>query len=151
IPASIEVCGKDSYRAFYQHTLQVHDRTPLTNHMGLRVLISQGVGMGPSSGRAMYVTDGKLEDPFQVWMAMRNARYDKYKPVAWAIVALSIAFFAWCLRRVKSMWIALCLGQIFVILMSQLTSYYYAFLIITAPLTRARRQIEVPYVGLAAL
>ena len=99
----------------------------------------------------MYVKDNKLEDPFQMWKEMRNERYDKYKPVAWAIIALSLAFFAWVMRRVKSMWIALCLGQIFIILMSQLTSYYYAFLIITAPLTRVRRQIEVPYLGLAAL
>ncbi len=151
LPASVYVCGKGSYPAFYKHTLEGHDRTPLTNHMGLRVLISQGVGTGPSSGRAMYVTDNKLEDPFQVWQEMRNARYDKYKPVGWAIIALSLAFFAWSMRKVKSMWIALCVGQIFIILMSQLTSYYYAFLIITAPLTRVRRQIEVPYLGLAAL
>src|SRR6185437_2282278 len=110
-----------------------------------------GVGMGPSSGREMYVADNKLEDPYQVWQEMRNARYDKYKFVAWAIIALSIALFAYAVRRTKSMWIALCLGQIFIILMSQLTSYYYAFLIITAPLARVRRQIELPYVGLAAL
>ena len=107
--------------------------------------------MGPSSGRETYVADDKLEDPYQVWMKMRNARYDRYKPVAWAIIAVSLAFFAWAVRRVKSMWIALCLGQIFIILMSQLTSYYYAFLIITAPLARVRREIELPYVGLAAL
>jgi len=25
--------GKDSYQSFYKHTLEVHDRTPLTNHM----------------------------------------------------------------------------------------------------------------------
>jgi len=48
------------------------------------------------------------------------------------------------------MWIALCLAQIFIILMSQLTSYYYAFLIITAPLTKVKRQLEIPYLLLAA-
>jgi hypothetical protein len=150
IPASIKVCGKDSYPNFIRH-IEVHDRTPLTNHMGLRVLIAQNVGFGPRSGRAMYTKDDRLADPFEVWKRMRNDRYDKYRPVAYVIVALSLAFFAWIVRRVKSMWIALCLGQIFIILLSQLTSYYYAFLIVTAPLTRARRQIEVPLVGLAVL
>ena len=151
IPASVYVCGKDSYPHFYEHTLKVHDRTPLTNHMGLRVLISHKIGTGPSSGRAMYVKDDKLPDPFETWKRLRNERYDKYKGVAYAVIALSLVFFAFVVRRVKSMWIALCLGQIFIILLSQLTSYYYAFLIITAPLTRAKRQIEAPLLGLAAL
>jgi hypothetical protein len=151
LPASIQVCGKDAYAHFYQHTLQQHDRQPLTNHMGLRVLIAHKLGVGPSSGRAIYVEDNKLADPFEVWKRMRNERWDKYKAVAYVIVALSLAFFVWIVRRVKSMWIALCLGQIFIILMSQLTSYYYAFMIITAPLTRARRQIEIPLLGLAAV
>ncbi len=150
IPASIQICGKDSYAHFYEH-IKEHDRTPLTNHMGLRVLISHNVGTGPSSGRAMYTKDDKLADPFEVWKRMRNARYDKYRGVAYAIIALSLAFFVWVVRRVKSMWIALCLGQIFIILLSQLTSYYYAFMIITAPLTKAKRQLEVPIVGLAAV
>jgi hypothetical protein len=150
IPASIKVCGKDSYPNFIQH-IQAHDRTPLTNHMGLRVLIAQNVGFGPRSGRAIYTADDNLVDPFEGWRRMRNERYDKYRGVAYFIVALSLAFFAWIVRRVKSMWIALCLGQIFIILLSQLTSYYYAFLIITAPLTRARRQLEVPLVGLAVV
>jgi hypothetical protein len=151
IPASIQLCGKDAYKDFYRHTLQVHDRTPLTNHMGLRVLISHKIGTGPASGRAMYVKDDRLQDPFEVWKRMRNDRYDKYKYVAYAITALSLAFFVWIVRRVRSMWIALCLGQIFIILMSQLTSYYYAFLVITAPLTKAKKQIEIPFLGLAAV
>src|SRR4030095_16318926 len=28
------------YKIFYEHTIQTHDRTPLTNHMGLRVIVS---------------------------------------------------------------------------------------------------------------
>ncbi|MFT3768388.1 MAG: hypothetical protein QM820_23315 [Minicystis sp.] len=151
IPASVKLCGRDAYRDFYRHTLEVHDRTPLTNHMGLRVLVAHKIGTGPSSGRAMYVSDNKALDPFEVWKKLRNERYDKYRGVAYAIIALSLAFFVWVGRRVKTMWIALCLGQIFIILMSQLTSYYYAFLVITAPLTRVKRQIEVPFLGLAAL
>ncbi len=160
IPWSLHVCGRDVYKDFAQHTLEVHDKTPLTNHMGLRVLIGQkvpfeipvlGIGMGPTSGRVKYVKDDKLADPFSVFMSMRNNRYAKYKPVAYGIVALSFIFFAMVVRRIKSMWIAQCLAQIFIILMSQLTNYYYAFMILFAPLTKAKRQLEVPLFGFAAL
>ena len=151
IPVSLAVSGKDSYQQFYKHTLQVHDRTPLTNHMGLRVLVAHNIGSGPASGRMKYTKDAKLADPFEVWKTMRNDRYDRYKPVAYGVVALSFLYFAWVTRRVKSMWIALCLGQIFIILLSQLTCYYYSFMILAAPLTRVKKGIEAPLFGFAAL
>lgn len=170
IPASLAVAGKDAYQQFYKHTLQVHDQTPLTNHMGLRVLVGQKtpieingrvggveipswlkIGVGPSSGRMEYTRDNKLNDPFEVWKRMRNERYAKYKWVAYAIIAASFAYFTYVCRRVKSLWIATCLAQIFIILGSQLTCYYYSFMILMAPLTRVKRQLEVPLFGLAAL
>jgi hypothetical protein len=151
VPASMKVCGADSYTQFARHTLEVHDRTPLTNHMGLRVLISHNIIPGPASGRMKYTKDDKLIDPFEVWKRMRNERYAKYRFVAYGIVALSLAFFAWVIRRVKTTWVVLCLSQIFIILLSQLTCYYYTFMVLTAPLTRVKRQIEVPLLGFTAL
>jgi hypothetical protein len=151
IPTSVYVAGKDSYQSFYKHTLEVHDRTPLTNHMGLRVLISDNVGSDWKSGRMKYTKDTKLTDPFKVWKDMRNARYDKYKLVAYAIILLTLGYFAWVCRRIKNMWVAQCLAQVFVILMSQLTCYYYSFMILVAPLTKVRRDIEAPLFGLALL
>jgi hypothetical protein len=166
IPASIQVAGKDSYREFYRHTLEVHDRTPLTNHMGLRVLVSQKlpfeiavhkgpvdfeINTGQQSGRMKYTKDDKLTDPFDLWKRMRNDRYAKLKVAAYAIVALSFLSFAFVVRRIKSMWIAQCLAQIFIILLAQLTSYYYAFMILVGPLTKAKRALEAPIFGFAAL
>ncbi|HVY46884.1 MAG TPA: hypothetical protein VHB21_13445 [Minicystis sp.] len=151
IPTSIAVAGKDSYTSFYKHTLEVHDRTPLTNHMGLRVLISHNVGSDIHSGRMKYTKDTKLADPFEVWKRMRNERYDKYKWVGYIITLVSLLYFAWVCRRIKNMWVAQCLGQVFVILMSQLTCYYYSFMILIAPLTKLRRDIEAPLFGLALL
>jgi hypothetical protein len=117
----------------------------------LRVLVAHNVGSGPASGRMKYTKDTKLADPFEVWKTMRNDRYDKYKLVAYGIVGLSFLYFAWVTRRVKSMWVALCLGQIFIILLSQLTCYYYSFMILAAPLTRVKKGIEAPLFGFAAL
>jgi hypothetical protein len=173
IPLSLHVAGRDAYQQFFHHTIQVHDQTPLTNHMGLRVLIAQKtpfeineptlkigsseiklpirVGVGGSSGRMKYTQDGKLRDPFEVWKRMRNERYAKYRYAAYAIIALSFAFFVYVVRRVRSMWIAQCLAQIWIILLSQLTCYYYSFMILAAPLTKVKRNIEAPLFGLAAL
>jgi hypothetical protein len=119
--------------------------------MGLRVLVAHDVGSGPASGRMKYTKDAKLADPFLVWKTMRNDRYDRYKLVAFGIVGLSFLYFAWVTQRIKSMWIALCLGQIFIILLSQLTCYYYSFMILAAPLTRVKKGIEAPLFGFAAL
>ncbi|APR78175.1 Hypothetical protein A7982_03522 [Minicystis rosea] len=160
IPASIKVAGPNSYKEFYRHTLEVHDRTPLTNHMGLRVMLSQkvpfeiqplGIGTGPDSGREKYSKDDKLTDPYLGWKRMRIDRYHKLRPVAYGLVALTLAFFALVARRLRSMWMAACLAQIFIILMSQLTSYYYVFMILLAPLTRVKRNLEVPIFGFAIL
>ncbi|MFO0757937.1 MAG: hypothetical protein U0359_15680 [Byssovorax sp.] len=150
-PVATLKVGLDAYRQFYKHTLEVHDRTPLTNHMGLRVLISHNVGSGIESGRMKYTKDVKLVDPFEVWKRMRNDRYAKYRYVAYGIIALSLAGFYWVVRRIRSMWIAECLGQVFIILLSQLTCYYYSFMILSAPLTRVKKGIEAPLFGFAAL
>ncbi len=151
IAASLVVVGKNSYQEFYQHTIKVHDMTPLTNHMGLRVLVGHNVGQGKESGRMKYTKDVSLVDPFERWKSMRNERYAKYKYVAYAIIAASFGLFVWVTRRVKSLWIAQCLGQIWIILLSQLTCYYYSFMILTAPLTKVKPQIEPWLFGLAAL
>jgi hypothetical protein len=150
-PKEALLAGKDAYQQFKTHTLEIHDRTPLTNHMGLRVLVSHNLGSGPESGRMKYTKDVKLTDPFEVWMRMRNERYDRYRALAYAIVALSVGFFLYVARRIKSMWIAQCLAQVFIILLSQLTNYYYSFLILAGPLTRVKRGIEAPLFGFAAL
>ena len=196
LPLSIFMTHHDSskpfytpYKIFYEHTIQTHDRTPLTNHMGLQVIIAHkyfdiqvpGVrsaeeaakaagpkastvgktlarvkwpiflAKGKSSGQMRYTRDNNLRDPFQVWKAMRNERYDKFRWLAWTIIGGSLLFFVLVVRKVKSLWVAQCLGQIFIILGSQLTCYYYSFMILGAPLIKLRRQVEVGLFGLAAI
>jgi len=189
IPLSLAVSGTRSYQDFYKHTLEVHDQTPLTNHMGLRVLIahdmkaqavaqigefvggalkerglvnpetSEKIGnvfhykdaASKASGRMKFTKDVKLNDPFEQWKNMRNERYKKYRWIAYFIIAASLGLSIWVQRRIKTLWVAQCLGQIWMILLSQLTCYYYSFMILTAPLTKVSRDIEAPLFGLAAL
>ncbi|WP_437727009.1 hypothetical protein [Sorangium sp. So ce861] len=151
IPVSVAVAGRDSYRQFYEHTLQVHDQTPVTNHMGLRVLVAHRFGTGVESGRMKYTKDVTLGDPFEVWKRMRSERYARHRTVAYGIIAASFALFVYAARRVRSLWVGQCLAQVFIILLSQITCYYYVFMVLSAPLTRLRRRLEVPLLGLAAL
>src|SRR5262249_7604921 len=159
-PVSMAVAGRDSYSQFYKHTLKVHDQTPLTNHMGMRVLVATkawvqikplGIGTTAASGRMEFTKDNKLIDPFSVWKRMRNERYEKYKLIAYALTAMTLAFFVYVTRRIKNLWVAQCLAQVFIILMSQLTCYYYSFMILSAPLTRLRRSMEIPLFALAVM
>lgn len=190
VGASVLVVGKNSYQDFYKHTIKVHDQTPLTNHVGLRVMVGhrtecifpdgfpQPVGQkdtppppdrkgqwsftqklhlpgcaSAASGRMQYTQDttGTMDDPFEIWKDMRNKRYDRFKLVAYAIIGLSFLFFAAVVARIRSLWVAQALGQIWIVLLSQLTSYYYAFIIITGPLTRLRRDLEPKLFGFAAI
>ncbi|WP_437575213.1 hypothetical protein [Sorangium sp. So ce887] len=151
LTVSVGVSGSDSYRQFYEHTLRVHDRTPVTNHMGLRVLVAHKFGAGVESGRMKYTMDASLLDPFETWKEMRSERYAKYRFFGYAVIAASSGFFVYVCRGVRSLWVAGCLGQIFIILLSQLTCYYYTFMLLSAPLTRRKRQLEIPLLCLAAL
>lgn len=163
IPTSLWVSGTDGYQAFYRHTIEVHDETPLTNHMGLRVIIAHQffdvqagwppvkLATGKESGRMKYTRDNSLHDPFEIWKDMRNERYHEYRWVAYGVTAITLLAFVLIVYRIKSLWIAQCLAQIFIILMSQLTCYYYSFLILSAPLSKVRRQIELGLFGLAAI
>lgn len=179
----------EPYKLFYEHTIETHDKTPLTNHMGLRVMIGhkfvdfQAPGLrsaeeaakaagpkasglakavarvkwpiklatGKSSGQMQYTRDNKKLDPFEDWKRMRNERYEELKPLAYTIMLGSLLWFIWVARRMKSLWVAQCLGQIFIILGSQLTCYYYSFMILSAPLIKLRRQIELGLFALAAI
>ncbi|MSP25229.1 MAG: hypothetical protein EXR75_08705 [Myxococcales bacterium] len=192
IPLSVALTAKDSYKTFFQHTIQTHDKTPLTNHMGLQVVVAHKffefekpgirsaeereaylrslpnaetsplrylapirfpirLATGKSSGQMEFVRDDKLTDPFKTWKDLRNERYAKYRVIAWAIVGVSLGFFIMVAHRIRSLWVAQCLGQLFVILLSQLTCYYYSFMILAAPLIRLRPRIEVGLYGLAAV
>ena len=139
---SVWVAGPRSYGEFYTHTLRIHDRTPLTNHMGLPVLISYALGSSAASGRMAWTADPKLADPLEIWKRARAERYDRYRWLDIAVVTISGVFFVWIVRAVKRPWVAGGLGQVFIVLGAQLTSYYYSFLVLSALLTKARRRLE---------
>lgn len=143
--------GALSYKKFVHHTLNVHDKTPLTNHMGLRVLLGHDVGFDKESGRMRYVKDGTKVDPFETWKTMRVQRYEDYKPVAYALLLSTFFACVVVLRRLKKMWVAQAISGVWIILLSQLTCYYYSYMLLQGALTRLRRDIEVYILAFGAI
>ena len=144
VPLSVWVAGPHSYREFYARTLRIHDRTPLTNHMGLPALISYALGADASPGRMALTVDDRLADPLEIWKRTRAERSDRYRWLDVAVVTISGVFFIWIVRAVRRPWIAGGLGQVFIVLGAQLTSYYYSFLVLSPLLTKARRRLRAP-------
>ncbi len=142
VSVSLKVVGIDSYKQFFEHTIKVHDHTPLTNHMGLRVMLSHRFSTGFDSGRMKYSRETERMDPFSSWKQMRNDRYQNLKWVVAGLSALTFGLFVFVSRRIKSLWVIHCLGQIWMILLAQLTNYYYSFMILLAPLTKVDRRLE---------
>jgi hypothetical protein len=131
IPASIAVAGVDAYREFAAH-IRVHNRTPLTNHMGLETMLVHNW-----SGRMRFTRDSTLDDNFELWKQGRRDRFDHLKPVFLAISGVVFLWMAWALRRTKSLWIAAGLSIPLVVSLTNLTCYYYCFFVIMIPLMRA--------------
>lgn len=150
LPASAMVAGMDAWPAFARH-IRLHDRTPLTNHVGLRPLLAAGIGRGPESGRSRYLADDRAPDPYAAWKRVRAEREHATRPLFWGLLAMGLVGFAAALWRVRQPWKAACLSQVWMVWAVQLTGYYYSFLLLAAPLARHRRRVEVALLALAAL
>jgi hypothetical protein len=140
IPASVVVVGPEAYREFAAH-IRVHNRTPLTNHMGLETMLVHNW-----DGRMRFTRDNTLDDPFELWKQGRRDRFDHLKPVFFALSGAVFLWMAWALRRTKSLWIAAGLSIPLVISLTNLTCYYYCMFLIMIPLAAA-----VPSLGIALL
>jgi len=133
IPASMAVTDKGAYKEFVQHTLKVHQNTPLTNHMGLETMLVHDF-----DGRMRFTRDDNLDDPFQLWKQGRLDRFKKLKPVFFGVILGLTLWTAWALRRTKLLWIAMPLSLPLVIAMTNLTCYYYSMFIFGAVLVKVR-------------
>jgi hypothetical protein len=128
IPTSMVVAGPESYRDFVAH-IKVHNRTPLTNHMGLETML-----VHDWKGRMRFTRDSTLDDPFELWKQGRRDRFDHLKPVFFGIAVAIFGWMAWALRRTKSLWIATGLSIPLVISLTNLTCYYYCMFLAAIPL-----------------
>lgn len=135
VPASLAVTGGfDAYRGFVANTRK-HQSTPLTNNMGLRTVVTYR----PSEvGRVLH--RDAADDPWGLWKAARLASWEESRWVAGAVAAAMLLLVARAARRFREPWIALALAAAWIPFAVEMTSYYYAFLIVPALLWTVRRE-----------
>jgi len=137
VPASLVVAkgGLDVFSDFAHNTVK-HSDTPLTNHMGLRTIVSWRPW-----DNAKALKNPRLDDPFQTWKEQRLENYGELKLL---FIALNLAFLwaVWRSSRDEPAWVAAALsGTVLITTAAELTCYYYAFLIPGAFLMEKKKEI----------
>jgi hypothetical protein len=125
VSASAILVGPRSYVEFARH-IEHHGRTPLSNNMGLPVLVS--ITRSPPQSDEV----AGVKWPAEHWAAFRR-RY----PIFLACNVLVVFVFVQTVRRIKTLWMAMALGAALLCSLTQLTCYYYSFFIVPVLLARA--------------
>ncbi len=145
VPASFAATGgPDGWRAFIANTRK-HQATPLTNHMGLRTVAAWRPA---EAGR--YLIDEAVADPWLRWKEARLAAWRQVWPLGAAIAGAALILLGRAARRRPEPWIAAALGALWIGFAVELTSYYYAFLVVPALLWVEKRSAGIALLALAA-
>jgi len=145
LPASGITTGAESWKEFYAHTLQTHNTTPLTNHMGLESVLTH-----TWKGRMRFTRDDNLDDPFAGWKLGRVERFQQRQFWRWLIVGGVFLWTAWALRRTKHLWVALALGLPLTVSLTNLTCYYYSMFMLGAAIALVRPKFAPAYLATSA-
>src|SRR5690606_27012362 len=85
------------------------------------------------------------------WKQARLAARERTAPVQGALALGALALLAIAVRRWRSPWIGLALAALWIPFLIEMTSYYFAFLIVPALLWRERRAVGVLLLSLSAI
>ncbi len=137
--------GPSVWERFAQNTVK-HANTPLTNHMGLRTVLSYR----PSTvGQQM--TDSALIDPWSPWKETRLEKFQQAKPLFYALFLGACALIYFALRHSgPTQYLGASLGIGLIVFGAELTNYYYCFLMGIAVLHERRREVGLIVAALAA-
>ncbi len=145
IPASSWATGGlDAWPEFAQNS-QKHLKTALTNNMGLKTVLGYDF---PT--RAIHMRDDSTTDPFKGWKDARGFYYDASKPVLFALLLLFCVMLGRAGDREPD-WSAASMGTGLIVISSELTCYYYGFLLTYGFLWRRHKWPAIIMSGLAAV
>lgn len=144
IGASIAVTGIDAYPEFISH-IRAHRSTPLTNNMGLEMIVAHDF-----RGRMVFARDVRLTDDMSPWMSHYAERVEAMRPVLIAVSLGILAWMAWALRQIKRLWAGIILSIPLLMSVLCLTCYYYAFFFAVPALTALVPALAPAYLALAA-
>jgi hypothetical protein len=136
-PLSLKLGGGiETWTKFIQNTSK-HANTPLTNHMGLRTVISYR----PDT-RGTWLRDGAAIDPWAKWKDTRVEKFREARPLFVLILLGLAALIYLAVRQTKGeLWVAAALGTGYIVAGAELTCYYYCFFIGMACLHEKRREV----------
>jgi hypothetical protein len=145
IPASSwSMGGLDAWGEFAQNSKK-HLSTALTNNMGLKTVMGYEF-----ETRARLMRNNSTIDPFKGWKEARHYYYGKSKPVMYAFLLLFLILLAKAADREPD-WAAACLGTGLIVMASELTCYYYGFLLTYGLLWQRRKLPGVLATALAGV
>ena len=145
VPVSMVIGGGPQvYRQFMVNTIK-HQGTPLTNHMGLRTVVSY---RPTEIGRRLH--SETAPEPWARWKEARLAAWGQSRGVAGGIALAVLALVALGAVRHRELWIGAALGAAFIPFAVELTSYYFAFLLVPALLWTVRREAGIALLLLGA-
>lgn len=128
--------GWQAYRDFAKQ-MSVHLGTPLTNYMGLKTVM----GYRPEK-KAQKLVTSQGYDPFAVWKMERTKAFESVKFWYWGLVLLGLVLFWRAARRAED-WAAAALGFALIPLFTELTCYYYSFVVAGALLATRKPLLGV--------
>jgi hypothetical protein len=145
IPISlVKSNGIASYVDFYKNS-QKHNKTPLTNYMGLKTVMIYRPWEAGSK-----LKNDKLQDPWGHWKEVKFETGKKTAPLL-HLAQLAFLVLLWrALRGVKP-WVALSMGTMFMAIIFELTCYYYSFVFVVALLYEEKEEIGAWLLGAMAL
>jgi hypothetical protein len=136
--------GIGTYRAFLSNTAK-HVDTPLVNHMGLATLFSWNSDLTIAKLGVEHSEAAAYE-----WQEGRRSTFEARK-LGFALASLAcFGLLAMAVRRSEA-WEAAVLGSVCLIVLFELTSYYYCFIALLAPycIARLRHTVVLLLVPLA--
>ena len=136
--------GVDGYRAFVFNTRK-HKETPLTNHMGLRTVVTYSTS---EAGRSLQ--DSHDEDPWGKWKRAKVATFKRRFPLYLLFVAGFVGMLFAALRANPEPWVTCAMGSMMIAVGVELTCYYYSFLFATTFLYSKRKEAGAILLGVTA-
>jgi len=142
--ATLLAFGPRYHREFAAH-IAMHAATPVANHMSLRSLFSIGPEALIRNNQA-----SRAIDPTERWAKARRGHFERFRWAYWLSVAALLAFFVLTVWRVRTLWVALALSLLPVMLFTDPSSYYFSLWLVAAPVVLVRPVLTLPFIGLAA-
>lgn len=137
---AIAIYGGESLRAFFDNTKK-HSAVVSTNNVGLRTVLTYTPETAVRNTIDVSVEEAYI---YWKWEAAKAEAKKKIVPLYVAIVAISLIFFVPAVVS-GGAWEAIALGATFVpFVWSELSNYYYLFLMVVAMLFATNRAVVFP-------